>query len=164
MNRGLRDDANANARCKVTKHRVKRKPHPSDRPLTGYFEDENKSDFAQETTLTQAKEPDVQENKQIEEENSLLAEVKRLQGEFTRLREEFKLFKLVVADARRRNTSVAGVQYRKNKRVIYIPKQQLYDKVLDRLRQRADEPIRITIKKVFEVAAKFLGVTLEHEQ
>lgn len=160
MNRGLRNDANANARCKVTKHRVKCKPHPSDRPLTGYFEegDKNKSNDAQETTLTQAKEPDVQENKQTEEENSLLAEVRRLQGEISRLREEVDGIKVKGA------SSKTGVRYRKNKRVIYIPKKPLYDKVLDRLRQRTDEPMRVTIKKVFEVAAKLLGVTLEYEQ
>jgi len=45
----------------------------------------------------------------------------------------------------------------RNDSIVYIPRQPLYDFVLDRLRRSPDEPIRETVKTVFRFAAEHLG-------
>lgn len=53
--------------------------------------------------------------------------------------------------------------YRKNKRVCYIPKKPLFEKVLTALRKNKDEPLKETIPKVFAAAAKNLGLSDRNE-
>lgn len=85
--------------------------------------------------------------------------IKNLEKEILMLKEEFKRLK-EKANERRIKTSV---HYRKNKRVIYLPKKPIYEEVLRRLRRHEDEPLGITLKRVFEVAAKSLGITIYDE-
>jgi len=47
---------------------------------------------------------------------------------------------------------------KKNERVVYIPNEPTINQVLETLRTTPNEPLRITIKRVFAVAAKQLGV------
>jgi len=55
----------------------------------------------------------------------------------------------------------AAYRYRKNKRVVYIPKDPLINKVLEVLKSDPDEPLRVTIRKVFDVAALHLKIAKE---
>jgi len=87
-------------------------------------------------------------------------EIKRLQDIVLHLQEEIQRMQ---KESAIEPSKVMRVHYRKNMRVCYIPKKWLYDKVLEKLKERHDEPIRVTIEKVFIAAAKHLGVNIEHE-
>lgn len=47
--------------------------------------------------------------------------------------------------------------YRKNARVIYLPKKEPYETVLRKFRGSADEPLRKTIERIFTELAKSLS-------
>ncbi|MEM3760879.1 MAG: hypothetical protein QXZ02_07220 [Candidatus Bathyarchaeia archaeon] len=55
-----------------------------------------------------------------------------------------------------------AIKYRKNRRVMYIPKTGIYEEVLKRLREHENEELKITIEKVFQKAAKQLGLLNEN--
>lgn len=55
-------------------------------------------------------------------------------------------------------------RYRKNKRVVYIPRDPLVEKVLEKLRKSEDEPIKVTIRRVFAAAAKQVGIEINYQQ
>lgn len=50
------------------------------------------------------------------------------------------------------------IKYRKNRRVVYIPKTGIYESVLKHLRENENEELKITIEKVFQKAAQQLGI------
>ncbi|MEM3572859.1 MAG: hypothetical protein QXJ62_01315 [Nitrososphaeria archaeon] len=54
--------------------------------------------------------------------------------------------------------------YRKNKRICYIPKKPLFEEVLAALRKNGNEPLKETISKVFEAAAKTLGLRDQNDE
>lgn len=49
-------------------------------------------------------------------------------------------------------------RYRKNRRVMYIPKTGIYEEVLKHLREHDNEELKITMEKVFYKAAQQLGL------
>lgn len=55
-----------------------------------------------------------------------------------------------------------AIKYRKNRRVMYIPKTGIYEEVLKHLREHENEELKITIEKVFQKAAKQLGLLNEN--
>lgn len=56
----------------------------------------------------------------------------------------------------KKGKKTAAKRYRKNMRVCYIPKTPLVEKVLSALREKEDEPFKVTVLKVFVTAAKYL--------
>ncbi len=83
-------------------------------------------------------------------------EIKRLQAELEDLRVEIKQLKKAYCEGSL--PKFRGTHYRKNERVYYIPRKPIFEKVLAELREHEDEPIKITMLKVFMEAAKALGV------
>jgi len=134
----------------------KRKVDPHMLSLEGFIRDENNND-----AVTQAKESSMQATEQTEENRLLAEEIKKIRKEIIQLREEIKYIR---SAGKGEDKVVARACYRKNNRVVYIPKTPLFEKVLERLRQHIDEPLGVTVKRVFETAAKYLGIGVEHEQ
>jgi len=102
--------------------------------------------ISQEAPATQKKATRTTEKDEIRE---LRAELAKIRDEIIRIREAYNECRAI---------KKKGVHYRKNVRVCYIPRKTLYDRVLEKLRESRDEPIKVTIKKVFIAAAKHLGV------
>jgi len=83
-------------------------------------------------------------------------EIKRLQAELADLHVEISQLKKAYCKGSLPKSR--GTHYRKNERVYYIPRKPIFEKVLAQLRDHDDEPIKITMLKVFREAAKALGV------
>lgn len=138
----------------------KRKVDSHTLSLEGFIRDKNDDDDV--TKLTQVKKSNMQAAEQIGDNRLLAEEIKKIHKEIAQLREEVKYIRS--AEKSKGSAPFVGVYYRKNKRVVYIPKKPLYEKVLERLKRHVDEPVSVTLKRVFEAAAKHLGVDIEHEQ
>jgi hypothetical protein len=92
---------------------------------------------------------------QLAVENSIAMQIKALSMQMNTLSATVKQLKDKVDGL---ETSDKGY-HRKNRRVCYIPKKPLVEKVLDALRKNDTEPLKETILKVFAAAAKNLGLS-----
>ena len=69
--------------------------------------------------------------------------------------------KRLKADKGDRQIQKGACRYRKNSRVVYIPKDPIIDQVIEVLKSNPYEPLRLTIRKVFQVAALYLKIMHE---
>jgi uncharacterized membrane protein YdbT with pleckstrin-like domain len=88
-----------------------------------------------------------------------VAEIERIVSETVerKLNEVKDEIACLINESSLKSRSHIGSMTRKNERVVYIPRQPLYDYVLDRLRRSQDESLRETVRRVFCFAADHLG-------